>query len=187
MQITLTGITPILFDKFESISGPAKRAPEQMLHLQGDKLVLPSLAIYSFLGARNTTSAAKLLLGKKAGPICDATLSAVSVAPEHIPFTREGKPVQVGEFAANSSNEIVDRKSGMIVLHQVARLPKGIPNPKSRPMLPLPWELAFDVELYPGTPMTLPILKSLFEEGGRRVGLGTFRPLFGRFEARFEA
>lgn len=186
MHLTLTGITPIMFDKFESISGPAKRSPEQLLHLDGDKLVLPSLAIYSFLGARNTTSAAKLLLGKKAGPICDATLSAVTVTPDLIPFTSGGKPVLVGEFAANGSGEIVDAKSHMIVTHLVARLPKGIPNPKSRPILRPPWELAFDIDLYPGTPMTLPILKTLFEDGGRRVGLGTFRPFFGRFEAEFE-
>lgn len=185
MQITLTGITPIMFDKFESISGPAKRSPEQLLHLDGNKLVFPSLGIYSFLGARNTTSAAKLLLGKKAGPICDATLSAVTVTPDLIPFTSRGKPVIVGEFRQNNAGELVDKTSGMIVTLLVARLPKGIPNPKARPILRPPWELQFSLELYPGTPMTLPILKTLFEDGGRRVGLGTFRPFFGRFEAKF--
>jgi hypothetical protein len=67
----------------------------------------------------------------------------------------------------------------------VARLDKGIPNPKERPVIPKPWALEFDLTLYPSREIQEQEIINLFDEGGRALGLGTFRGVFGKF--RIEA
>ena len=97
--------------------------------------------------------------------------------PEVIEFTRNGKPIQVGTFT-----DRVDEKSGIYLHRAVARLDKGIPNPKERPVLPLPWSLEFDMTIYPNKEIKEQEIKNLLTEGGMAIGLGTFRGVFGKFE-----
>jgi hypothetical protein len=65
------------------------------------------------------------------------------------------------------------------IMEHVARLPKGIPNPKSRPMIP-EWSVTFKFELQKNTLLTETNLRNMVEQGGI-LGLGTFRPIFGRY------
>ena len=114
--------------------------------------------------------------------ICNAILSFVNFTsssgdPEVIEFTRNGKPIQVGTFT-----DRVDEKSGIYLHRAVARLDKGIPNPKERPVLPLPWSLEFDMTIYPNKEIKEQEIKNLLTEGGMAIGLGTFRGVFGKFE-----
>jgi hypothetical protein len=74
-----------------------------------------------------------------------------------------------------------DPLSGIFLHYSVARLDKGIPNPKTRPVLPLPWELAFTLVIQPNREIKEQEILNLFEEGGRAIGLGTFRGVFGKF------
>jgi hypothetical protein len=62
----------------------------------------------------------------------------------------------------------------------VARLEKGIPNPKVRPVLPMPWELEFTVTLYPNKAIQEQQLMNVFAEGMIALGLGTFRGQYGK-------
>ena len=65
-------------------------------------------------------------------------LSFVSIREQFIPFVRDGKPITLGKFDGDK-----DPVSGCYVHRSVARLDKGIPNPKVRPVLPLEWALSF--------------------------------------------
>ena len=62
-----------------------------------------------------------------------------------------------------------------------ARLDKGIPNPKVRPVLPMPWSLNLTLSIFPNREIKEQEIQNLFEEGGRALGLGTFRGVFGKF------
>jgi hypothetical protein len=64
----------------------------------------------------------------------------------------------------------------------VARLERGIPNPKVRPVLPLPWELEFELTLYPNKQVQETQLLNVFTEGLICLGIGTFRGQFGKAE-----
>ena len=75
----------------------------------------------------------------------------------------------------------VDAKSGVYIAYDTGRLDKGIPNPKVRPVLPLPWGLAFELTLFPNHEIQEQEILNLFEEGGRAIGLGTYRGLYGKF------
>ena len=172
-KVCLTGLTPILFDQY---SGDNKTAlsPEQKMYLTpGKVLVLPSLNIMSFLTAQNTESAPKRVLDKRQYKAVAADLlSCLMIEQAEIPFLRNGKPVVFRDFG----------KDGFSIKRHVARLPKGIPNPKVRPCLDTPWVLEFDLTIYPSAVLNETLVASIFRDGGRLIGLGTYRGVYGKFD-----
>ena len=66
------------------------------------------------------------------------------------------------------------------VRRDVARLAKGIPNPKERPVIEMPWSMEFTVFYERNEQCSLENLRQAFVMGGT-LGLGTFRPFFGRY------
>lgn len=183
-SITLCGITDIMFDRYAG-DNKTQLEPYQKLYFQpGSKVIgLPALNIMSFLSAHNTNSAPKRLRdARQFKKIANACLSFVQIRQSFIPFTRNGEVIEFGQFVDD-----MDAKSGMYVHRAVARLDKGIPNPKERPTLPAPWELSFNMMLYPNKEIKEVEIQNLFEDGGRALGLGTFRGVFGKFYvARWE-
>ena len=103
-------------------------------------------------------------------------LSFVSIREQFLLFLRDGQPIKLGKFIGDH-----DPVSGCYIHRAVARLDKGIPNPKVRPVLPLPWSLKFTVDIFPNREIKEQDIINLFEEGGRAIGLGTFRGVFGKF------
>ena len=178
-KVKLRGLTEIMFDRYPG-DNDTRLEPHQKLYLEpgGSRVIgLPSLNIMSFLSAHNTNSAPKRLRDKrKYKDICNAMQSFVSIREAFIPFTRDGDPIRFGKFDGDR-----DPLSGCYVARHVARLDKGIPNPKVRPVLPLPWGLSFTMDIFPNREIKEQEMQNLMEEGGRALGLGTFRGVFGKF------
>jgi len=129
------------------------------------------------LSAHNTNSAPKRLRDKrKYKDIANACLSFVEIGEDFAPLLRNGKPIKFGKFDKDN-----DPVSGTWIHRSVARLDKGIPNPKVRPVVPLEWKVAFTLKIYPNKEIQEQEILNLFEDGGRALGLGTFRGLFGKF------
>jgi len=181
-KVTLCGIKPIMFDRYAGDNNTKLESWQKLYFKPGTKtLVMPSSNIISFLSAHNTNSAPKRLRDSRTfKKIANACLSFVNIAEDLIPFTKDGKPIEFGQLDVVDGIEI-DKKSGVYIHSAVARLDKGIPNPKKRPVLPCPWELNFTLELYPTREIQEQEILNLFEEGGRALGLGTFRGVFGKF------
>lgn len=177
-QVTLTGLTAILFDRYAG-DNKTQLAPEQKLYLQDKTVVLPSMNITSFLTAINTESAPKMLLDKREyKTVASALLASTVITPSSIPFLKNSKPIQFG----GSFVDDVDPVSGIHLVYHVARLDKGIPNPKVRPMLETPWTLQFKMTILPHPDLNEDLIENLFVDGGYRIGLGTFRKAYGKFE-----
>lgn len=178
-EITLTGLTAILFDRYAG-DNKTQLAPEQKLYLLPDRTVtLPSTNLISFLTAQNTESAPKMLLDKREyKTVASALLASVQITPSSIPFLRNNKAIRFGGTFVDD----VDSESGIHVVYHVARLDKGIPNPKIRPALELPWQLKFKMTVLPHPDLNEDLIENLFVDGGVRLGLGTFRKAFGKFE-----
>lgn len=178
-KVRLCGTKPIMFDRYAG-DNDTKLEPWQKLYLlPGESKVigLPTANIMSFLTAHNTNSAPKRLRDKrKYKDICNACLSFVEIVEEFVPLLRAGKPIVFGKFDGD-----VDVKSGAYIHRSVARLDKGIPNPKVRPVVPLPWNIEFTLRLSPNREIKEQEIINLFDEGGRAIGLGTFRGLYGKF------
>lgn len=179
-QVRVRGLTDIMFDRYPG-DNDTKLEPWQKLYLGGEsgrQVMLPSANVMSFLSAQNTDSAPKRLLdARKYKQFCFACGSFVTVAPRMIPFLRDDSPIVFGRFVGDE-----DPDTGVYIDRRVARLEKGIPNPKVRPVLPLPWELAFTLTLLPNKTLQEQQLLNIFTEGLLCLGLGTFRGQFGKAE-----
>ncbi len=178
-KVKLRGLTEIMFDRYPG-DNSTQLDPGQKLYLKpgGSQIIgLPALNIMSFLSAHNTNSAPKRLRDKrKYKDIANACASFVSISPSFIPFTRNGEPIVFGGI-----KDDLDELSGVHVEYHVARLDKGIPNPKSRPVLPLPWALEFDLSIFPNKEIKEQEVFNLITDGGIAIGLGTFRGVYGKF------
>jgi hypothetical protein len=170
-----------MFDRYPG-DNDTKLEPWQRLYFGPNKtLVLPSANVVSFLSAQNTDSAPKLLLDSRTYKrFTLACKSYVSISPTvHLmPFLRDGYPIVFDRLNKDETDPV----SGVYIDHDTARLEKGIPNPKVRPVLPLPWELEFQLLLWPNTQIQEQQLLNIFTKGGIAVGLGTNRPRYGKFE-----
>jgi hypothetical protein len=178
-KVTLKGTTDLMFDRYPGENSTKLEVWQKLYYQPGDSKVIgiPALNILSFLSAHNTNSAPKRLRDKrKFKDIANAALSFVEISPMFIPILRNGKPIVFGKIVDD-----VDKMSGVYVHRAVARLDKGIPNPKERPTIPCPWEISFDFRMYPNREIKEQEILNLFEEGGRALGLGTFRGVFGKF------
>jgi len=181
-NVTLCGLKDIMFDRYAGDNN-TKLDVGQKLYLQptasGELPIigLPTANIMSFLSAHNTNSAPKRLRDKrKYKDIANAILSFVDISDTFLPLMRDGEPIRFGGFVEDR-----DEVSGAYVHRSVARLDKGIPNPKVRPVIPTPWSIDFNITLFPNDEIKEQEILNLFEEGGRALGLGTFRGVFGKF------
>jgi hypothetical protein len=182
-RVLLNGLRPIMFDRYAGDNN-TRLAWYEKIYLApgGNLLVLPTTNISSFFTAHNTNSAPKRLRDKrKYKDLCNAIQSFMLIAApdgsEYVPFLRNGKPIVVGDFEGEE-----DPLSGIWLHRSVARLDKGIPNPKERPLLPLPWELEFQITLIRNDMVKEADIKNLLIEGGIAIGFGTYRGVFGKFD-----
>lgn len=173
-RVVLCGAREIMFDRYIGQKALELPTKDKMYVDKGGVVCLPASNIYSFMGAENTTSAAKKILGKSFRDAAQATLSFVDISPfPLIPFVDDkGKPIVFDGFGENK--KFYEHRA-------VARLPKGIPNDKVRPVMRLPWALHLEVVLRPNDYLDGALLHRLFVDGGGIIGLGTYRGLFGKF------
>ena len=185
-DVVLTGITEILFDRYAGDNKTQLSAEQKMYLTPKKELYLPALNILSFLSAVNTASAPKMIIGGKGWKaLADALASVTSITPSRIPFLRGDKQIKFGEFVENIDGTITDKLSGIEVVRHVARLDKGIPNPKERPMLGLDWTLKFRLAVMPHPELSEELIEDLFTRGGQFLGLGPFRKVYGKFDFKW--
>ena len=182
-RVVLQGQRDLMFDRYPGDNKTQLMWNQKIYLIPGtNTLCLPATNIVSFLTAHNTNSAPKRLRESKFfKKIANACLSFTSINgpddnPNYIPIIRKGEPIQVGDFGDDH-----DPTSGIYLHRSVARLDKGIPNPKERPVLPRPWALEFTIDIYPNKEIKEQEIRNLIEEGGLAIGLGTFRGVFGKF------
>jgi len=185
-KVMLSGLTDIMFDRYAGNNKSQLNWTQKMYLIpETSVLCLPVLNIGSYLSGTNTESAAMRLYGRSGRKIAKACLAFVTIKAnngkdkDYVPFTRDGKEIQVGKFTDRK-----DELSGIYLDRRVARLAKGIPNPKERPVLPLPWELSFTLSIYPNKEIMEADIMKLFIEGGIMIGFGTYRGVYGKFEVK---
>ena len=171
-NVTLKGIRPIMFDRYAG-DNKTMLNPEDKLYLDKDRgLVMPSENLQSFLCAENTNSAAKMFYDSRVyKKVCLALRGFVTVDELTIPIIRDGEQIKMEGFG----------KNGISLHKSVARLAKGIPNPKERPLVDTPWEIKFTMTIWPNDEVAEQEVRMLFDRGGMAIGLGTYRGVYGKF------
>jgi len=179
LKIRMIGIRPIMFDKYSGSNKTELTASQKLYFLKDGKTVgLPAENIYSFLGAQNSTSVSKCFYGKRWREYAMAVNSFVLLDEMIYPFLKNKKPIQFGSF----NSEGIDPKSGIFIDRRVPRLKGGVPNPKDRPVIPMPWELNVGLSIISNDIITKDVLISMFEQGGMMIGFGSYRTVFGKFK-----
>lgn len=170
IQVQLSGLRPLMFDRYAGDNNTQLPSAEKMYLVDGRHLIVPAVNLYSMLCAENTKSVCRQFFGRSGKTIALGIASYTTVEPFDIPLLSKGKPVEFQGW------------NGQIELHNsVARVKGGIPNPKVRPVLNLPWDLRFVMSYQENKYCTLENLRQALTMGGT-LGLGTFRPFFGRYE-----
>lgn len=175
ISVKLDGITPIMFDRYSGDNKTQLRVEDKFYFAKdGKSIILPALNLMSFLSAQNTTSVAKRFMPpKEYKRVANGFLSYITINPFEIPICRNGEQIVFDGFSD---------AAGIHVHQSVARLDKGIPNPKIRPVIDTPWDMAFDLNVYENDDFQIKLLEELFIKGGIALGLGTFRGVFGKFK-----
>lgn len=182
-RVRFTGMADIMFDRYAGDNNTKLSWAEKIYLIPGTRTIcLPTINLVSLLSSHNTNSAPKRLRdARQFKKICNACLSFLQIRgiehSQYIGFTRDGAPITIGNIG-----EAKDEESGLYLHRSVARLDKGIPNPKERPALPTPWELTFNLTIYPNKEIKEAEVKNLLEEAGLAIGIGTYRGVFGKYQ-----
>jgi hypothetical protein len=169
INVQLTGKRPLMFDRYAGDNNTTLPVQEKMYLDESGVLIIPAVNLYSLLCAENTKSVCRQFFGRAGKTIGLGIASFTTIEPFDIPLHDENGPIRFGGF-----------NDQIFVTKNVARLARGIPNPKERPTLALPWRLKFDVIYIENKECTLDNLRQAFDMGGK-LGLGTFRPYFGTY------
>lgn len=160
----------MMFDRYAGDNSTQLPTAEKMYLDRQQRLTMPAINILSLLAAENTKSVCRQFFGKQGRTIALGISSYCNITPFDIFIEDDKGPI------------VYIGWNGQISIHKaVARLAKGVPNPKERPLLALPWYLNFVIEYQENKYCTLENLRQAMVMGGT-LGLGTFRPYFGRYE-----
>lgn len=176
---TLRGIRPILFDRYGGDNKTKLDVLDKGYRNEAGEYGIPVLNMFSMLSAQNTPSVAKRFYGKQGREVALGVQSFVNIEA-----TDGGDPMFAPIYDKDGGTFKSDDQRVKVINH-VARLKDGIPNPKERPMLPTGWVVKFKFELQENTILNMATLKKMVEQGGI-LGLGTFRPIFGRYTVDWE-
>lgn len=172
VAVELSSLSPLMFNTFR---GQEEIPPEKKLTLASDgkTLVLPASNIMGFLTSTlvgrsciNTFVPPKERQERKAD-----VLASVAVKEMTIPILGEGKPI---EFSGFNGRVYVDERAA-----QASKTARVIAR---RPVIAEPWGLRFSLLVNPSEYVTIGRLEDWFKDGGLAVGLGAYRPFFGKFE-----
>lgn len=170
IKVQITGLRPMMFDRYAGDNSTQLPTAEKMYLDRQQRLTMPAINILSLLAAENTKSVCRQFFGKQGRTIALGISSYCNITPFDIFIEDDKGPI------------VYIGWNGQISIHKaVARLAKGVPNPKERPLLALPWYLNFVIEYQENKYCTLENLRQAMVMGGT-LGLGTFRPYFGRYE-----
>ncbi len=171
IKVELTGVRPIMFDRYAGDNN-TQLPPEEKMYLDARRgLTIPAINVFSLLAAENTKSVCRQFFGRSGKTIALGISSYSTILEMEIPLMDDqGQIMWTGEWTDQVQH-----------VKHVARLAKGIPNPKDRPVVQPPWHLDFTVQYIDNQICTLDNLQQAYEMGGT-LGLGTFRPYFGRYQ-----
>lgn len=171
--VRLTSAAPLMFDRPGDTLGQTPEPEQKMYYSPGTRLlVMPNRNILSLLSATRTRSAPKLFLGKDWQQKALIISSCISIYPMLIPITRKGRQIEFKGW----------NKNGISLDHNKVVLKDGQRKDTYRPIIDMPWEITFTLVYEQNEEVGLEEINRLLVKGGRAIGLGTFRGVFGKFK-----
>lgn len=173
IEAQLSSLSPWMWNAFR---GQEEIPPERKLHLgqDGKTLILPPANIMGFLTSTLVgRSCVNTFVDAKLRPQIKAeVLASVAILESEIPILGEdGRPIL---FSGFNGKVYVDERPA-----QASKTSRDIVR---RPVIRPPWSVKFHLLLNETEYVTEARMRDWFVQGGIVVGLGAFRPFFGKFE-----
>ena len=182
IKVELDGIAEIMFDRFTD-HGKAEKTAMDRFHLHEKKgLMIPGDYIESFFIRENKPPGCiKCVEGKSCGEFLKTAQGHLFIDESVLPFLENGKPIIFKGFGKNGSSKfyINDWSAGITKASTGTNMIKQ--PPKKRPVMRPPWQLAFTLSLIKNELIDEERVYNWLVAGGMRVGIGTWRPRYGRF------
>jgi hypothetical protein len=172
IEVQLSSLCPMLFNAFR---GQEEVPPERKLYLSSadnKTLILPSSYIMGFLTATTVgRSCLNTFVPPKERPERRAeVLASIASSPVEMPMTDRDGPIQ---FVGWNEKIYLDERGAQA--SKTARVMTRRPAIRE-------WAVEFQLYVNETEYVTAARLEDWFRDGGVRVGMGAFRPFFGRFE-----
>lgn len=199
LKIKVEGHAPIMFDAVRGGGGPRPPASkpgelpgvtsfenvENLFYYPpggGKHIVFPSTNIEAFF-TNQDAGAIPLIVGRGGKVLAKRAMAKIFASPEYTPITRKGKKIIPNGFDKNGN----DAKAGLMAIEEKAMNPNQKFLIVTRPFVPLPWEIEFNILLYQDRDITKDSFERWLRIGGQEIGFGNHRPRYGRFRVtRFE-
>ena len=191
IDVLIRGIADIQFDRYTGAAVEKGAVPdlEKQLYLdEHDGLVMPADNLGSFFYSANYPSCVNMFWSdiktRKIGLQCFK--AQVFPNPQQIAILDgDGEQVRITGFKKNKNGKLADAEANIYVDESLPRV-KGavVPNPnKRRPTLRRPWQMRFQLMVFEvaGSDITVDRVEDYLRRGGMMIGIGTHRPMFGRF------
>ena len=179
VTVTLDGLADIMFDRFirqEKDTRPA----EQKLYLdEGNRIVCPAENLWTFMFGDNPPGCARSFEGKKGREFARIGQAHIVINPALVPFQRDGQDIVFKDF--DDTGIAITRFSPRTKMSGGGSIKQDV---KERPLLKLPWSLTFQISIVENALVDETRVLNWFQQGGIMIGLGTYRPRFGRFTVR---
>jgi len=191
VDVEIAGIADLQFDRYvgAAVDGKATVDLAKLVYLDDDDgLVLPADNLGSFFYSANYPSCVNMFWSdiKNRKNVQQSFKAQVFPGPQQIPILDDaGEQIKFANFTKNGAGKLVD-KSGHFYVDETLPRVKGavVPNPnKKRPTLRCPWRMHFELAIFEltGSDVTVELVKAYLQRGGLMIGIGTHRPMFGRF------
>jgi len=175
IEITLEGLSDILFDQFWD-HDKMDRPIEQKMYLNDEGyMFLPGSNLHAFLWNQRKAGCVKFFEGKGANNYLAREGFVNVLDREALILGRDNKPVK---WTGKAKKPIfVINASGVTGSgNKIIKQPK-----KPRPGISLPWSIDYTMTLVENDLIDIQKLYNWVTKGGLLIGLGTWRPRFGRF------
>jgi hypothetical protein len=191
VDVEIAGIADLQFDRYvgAAVDGKATVDLAKLVYLDDENgLVLPADNLGSFFYSANYPSCVNMFWSdiKNRKNVQQSFKAQVFPGPQQIPILdNDGVQIKFANFTRNGTGKLVDKAGHFYVDETLPRV-KGavVPNPnKKRPTLRCPWRMRFELAIFEltGSDVTVELVKAYLQRGGLMIGIGTHRPMFGRF------
>ena len=194
-QVTIQGTADLLMNGFPMGETPGEKGSSKSTvavdwsdEWRGKLYLMDDGTLYQpeahLIGCLVRASVTEKIPGRRGKTYKDAVNGGVFIEPAYIPHKAtlgdfEGAKIITGPAPDGFAGAVyIDRRPVRVQRARVMRL---------RPALVKGWELSFEIQTLDDD-FRIDALKNILDTAGREVGIGDFRPRFGRFiTTRFEA
>lgn len=185
IDVTLLGLSGIMFDRFIDHSKEVRPA-EQKLYLDpdGKTIVIPNIMIESFITRQLAPVGCACKFEQRKGKeYAGIAMSHIFFSPELIPIveTKTGKPIELKTEIEKDPRFYVARFSPVTKMSGGGAIKQ---EAKPRPVLRYGWQISFEIQIMKNHLIDETKLYNWFTLGGSLIGLGSYRPRYGRFEVK---